>query len=172
MCFQSCRSTCQKRGWRGWGRHSQVICQTRTNRSEEVGMPLLLLFPFISFCTKKQKKNSLPSASVSLSRNKTTKEKYFAGCDPARCGRRGRVVSSCVVMEDGSSYSSSPSSSSSRSSSAEPDLCRLRCNFASQSHNSGVGQHQLVVLLQPVLSGTSRRRPGPAVGFVLLKKIQ
>lgn len=74
MCFQSCRSTCQKRGWRGWGRHSQVICQTRTNRSEEVGMPLLLLFPFISFCTKKQKKNSLPSASVSLSRNKTTKE--------------------------------------------------------------------------------------------------
>lgn len=51
---------------------SQVICQTRTNRSEEVGMPLLLLSPFISFCTKKQKKNSLPS--VSPSRNKTRKE--------------------------------------------------------------------------------------------------
>lgn len=135
-------------------------------------MPLLLLFPFISFCTKKQKKNSLPSASVSLSRKKTTKENILLAATLLGVGDEVVVVSSCVVMEDGSSSYSSSCSSSLRSSSAEPDLCRLRCNFASQSHNSGVGQHQLVVLLQPVLSGTSRSGPGPAVGFVLLKKIQ
>lgn len=103
-----------------WRRDSQVICQTRTNRSEEVGM---LLSAFISFCKKKKRRRrnrKSPSSPPLFFTSKPQKKNIFAGCNPVRCV--GGVLC-CAGMEGVSSFSSSAS----RSSSAEP-LIYVSCH--------------------------------------------